>query len=214
MSERQAKKNRKTVDQTPVKGPKNKASILMNVIIWVVVVAVLGLGVYAVGSKYIAKYQEQKAQEVQTITVADVMAEEGITLEEFKTEYGLEADEEVTEESDMNMVASKFTLTNYAKYTGVTIEELRAQYGLGDNVADTTIWADAMPYMTTGVVAQNFFNVDFETLKTQLGFPEEITEDTLWSETDAIMSALYAEQQAAAAETETDETSETESAGE
>lgn len=198
MSERQVKKDKKNAGEIRVKAPVDKSAILANVIVTIVILAVLGLGVYAVGSKYMENRAAQGNQqtEQEQPTVADFIAEKGITFEEFKTEYGLEGDEEVTEESIMGAVAAKFTLENYAKYTDTTLEELKTQYGLGDDVPNTTTWQDAMSYMTTGVIAQNFFGMDFETFKTQMGMPDSITADTLWSETEAVMSEIAAQQAA------------------
>lgn len=185
MSERQAKREKKSVSEVKIKAPADKLTIFINVIVAIVILAVLGLGVYAVGSKYKEMHPSAK-----TTTVADFIADKGITFEEFKSEYGLEGDEEVTEKSDMNAVSAKFTLENYAKYTDTTLEELKAQYGLGDDVPNETTWQDAFSFMPVGIVAQNMFGTDFETLKTQMGLPETVTAETPWSEVQTIMSEL------------------------
>jgi len=216
MSERQAKRNKKIAETVgEVKVKKNKSSVLFNVIVTLLVLAVLGLAVYAVGTKYADKFAAQKAQEAatETTTVADFIAEKGISFDEFKTEYGIEDAEDVTEETDMNYVAGKLSLENYAKYSDMTLEDLKAQYGLGEDVAADTTWADAINFMTTGVVAQQMYGVDYETFKTSMGLPEEINENTPWSETVEIMNALMEQQQAEAAAEETAQP-ENESAGE
>lgn len=208
MGEKQVKRNRKgTAKVSMPKKRADKATVITNIIITVVILAVFGLGAYAVGTKYYEKWKA--SQPVPEKTVADFIGEQGITFEEFKTQYGIAADDaEVTEESAIDAVAYKFSLDNYAKYTGTTVEELKTQYGLGEDVPNTTSWQDAMNLMPTGTYVQNFFGMDFESFKTQMGMPEEITAEMTWGETSEIMNALVAEQQAAAeaesAETATD----------
>lgn len=221
MSEKKAKKNKRAAAEQTVKVPADKSTILANVIIVFVILAVFGLGAYAVGSKYIKNNaaSTDSANEAQTTTVADYIAEKGITFDEFKSEYGLEDSSDITEDSNVNSATGEMTLANYAKYADTTLEELKSQYGLGDDVPDTTLWQDAMSYMTTGVVGQNFFGADFETFKTQMGLPDSITADTPWSETQSVMSELYQQQQAAQdqsgdAQNAAEEPAATEAAGE
>lgn len=190
MSEKRAKQRKK--DSVDVKKVRHvdRSSILMNTIVTVVILAVLGLGVYAVGSKYMERRAAEGGNAEQQQTVADFIKEKGMTFDEFKTEYGLADDEEISEEMTMSQVSGKLTLENYAKYADTTTEELKAQYGLGEDVPNTTVWQDAISYMTTGVVAQNFFGSDFETFKTQMNVPDTITADTPWRETQAIMEEI------------------------
>ena len=196
MSERQVKKDKKNIGEIKIKRPVDKTTVLINVIVTIVILVVLGLGVYAVGSKYMENHAADTQSEQAQTTVADFIAEKGITLDEFKTEYGLEGDEDVTEESNMSAVSGKFTLENYAKYTDTTLEDLKAQYGLGDDVPNTTTWQDAISYMTTGVVAQNFFGMDFETFKTQMGLPDTVTAETPWSDAQNVLNEISQQQTA------------------
>lgn len=217
MSEKQAKKKRAAAEQ-PVAKAKDKSSVLANVIIVLVILAVLGLGAYAVGSKYMNNSSSETADNTQNSeTVADYIAKNDMTFDDFKAEYGLADNADITEDTIAEAAASSMTLDNYAKYSGTTLEELKAQYGLGDDVPDTTLWQDAMMYMTTGVVANQIVGVDFDTLKAQMGLPDSITEDTLWSETRSVMSELYQQNEAEhneSSENNAETPAENESAGE
>lgn len=171
---------------------KNRADWGFNAVIVIVIAIVLGLGIYAVVSEYIKNHpQEEKTQ-----TVADFIKDKELTLDEFKSEYGL-ADAEVNEDDAIESVSMGMSLENYAKYTDTSLEELKAEYKLGDDVAADTKWQDAVDFMPTGVVSEKFFGMDFDTFKTQTGLPETITADTLWNETNTVMNELYAQQETA-----------------
>lgn len=178
---------------TPSK--KSGSGFLFNTIIVVVIAAVFCLGVYAVASKYM----ENHPAEEKTKTVADFVKEKKITLDEFKTEYGLE-EAEISEDTSIESTASEMTLENYAKYTESTLEELKDKYKLGEDVSADTTWQNAIDYMPTGIVSEEFFGMDFDSFKTQMSVPDTVTEDTLWSETNTIMNELYASQQESSSE--------------
>ncbi len=172
-------------------GKQNSGTgFLFNAIIGIIIAAVLGLGIYAVASKYIANHPKQEKSQ----TVADFIKDKKLTLDEFKTEYGL-TDSEIKEDDDMNTVSAGMTLENYAKYTDSSLEELKEKYKLGDDAAADTKWQDAIYLMPTGVVSENFFGMDFDTFKSQAGLPDTITADTKWSETNSVMNEMYAAQQ-------------------
>lgn len=178
---------------------KSGTDFLFNLIIGIIIAAVLGLGVYAVASSYIAKHPKQEKSQ----TVADFIKDKKLTLDEFKTEYGL-TDSEVKEDDDMNTVSAEMTLENYAKYTDSTLEDLKEKYKLGDDAVADTKWQDAIYLMPTGVVAENFFGMDFDTLKSQAGLPDTITADTKWEETNTVMNEMYAAQQNSEQSSDTD----------
>ena len=198
MSERQSKKIRKANPQTEQKAPKDKGTVIFNIVLAAIVVAFVGLGGYAIGSKYIPRYLEQveaqKQQAEQSKTVKDVMKEKDFAaVEDFKKEYGIADDVEVTEDGAALGYAAAMTAEGYAKYMDMTFEDLKAQYELGDAVTADMKWEDAINYMPSDVAVKEMFGMDFATFKTQLGLPEEITEDTLWSETVAAMEAISAQ---------------------
>ncbi len=196
MGERQAKKNRKNVEKVEgVKKTVDKSTVIMNIILTAVIIAVLALGAYTLAPKFFNTNLGEKAQ-VEQPTVADFIEEKGITLDEFKAEYGLGEREDITEESFIDELSYEFSLDNYAKYQEKTVEELKEEYGLSADVDNSTKWSDAIGMMTTKIVAEKFFGSDFESFRTQMGLPEDVKGDMLWSETEAIAEKMYAEQQA------------------
>lgn len=215
MGERQVKKSRKNHEEVKPKHTAGKADVITNAVIAVVIAGVLGLGVYAVGSKYIERHaSDNAAQTAQNQpTVADYIAEKGMTFDEFKSEYGI-TDESVTESSLINEVTANLTLDNYAKYSDMTLDELKSKYGLGNDVPESTLWQDAIGYMTTGTVAQNFGGTDFETFKTQMGLPDTITEATPWSETEAVLTQMSQQAQASSGDNAASTAENNQSAGE
>ena len=194
-----SKKSRKTTN-ADYSAPKDKGSVLFNAIVAAVIVAVFGLGCYAVGAKYIPRYQEQRAQqkqqEEQSKTVSDVMKEKSLTLDEFKTEYGIPADTEVTEDQTAMSLTGSMTMEGYAKYEDMTLEELREKYGLSEDLAADTPWQEAVKSMPVGIAAQEMFGMDFETFKSQMPGADSITEDMTWGDANKIIEAAYAAQQA------------------
>ena len=192
-----SKKSRKTTN-ADYSAPKDKGSVLFNAIVAAVIV--FGLGCYAVGAKYIPRYQEQlaqqKQQEEQSKTVSDVMKEKSLTLDEFKTEYGIPADTEVTEDQTAMSLTGSMTMEGYAKYEDMTLEELREKYGLPEDLAADTPWQDAVNSMPVGIAAQEMFGMDFETFKAQMPGADSITEDMTWGDASTIIEAAYAAQQA------------------
>lgn len=184
-------KSKKTVT------PKRGGGFGINAIIAIVIAVVLGLGIYAVASTYIANHPKEE----QAPTVADFIKDNDLSFDEFKTEYGL-TEAEISEDDAIETVSMSMTLENYAKYADMTLDELKTKYQLGDDVAADITWQEAVNFMPTGVVAENFFETDFDTFKTQMGLTDEITADTLWSETNEIMNEVYSQENAESEEAE------------
>ena len=194
-----SKKNKK-MTSTDYSAPKDKGSVLFNAIVAAVIVAVFGLGCYAVGAKYIPRYQQQreqqKLQEEQSKTVSDVMKEKSLTLDEFKTEYGIPAETEVTEDQTASSLTGSMTMEGYAKYEDMTLDELREKYGLPEDLSADTPWQDAVNSMPVGIAAQEMFGMDFETFQAQMPGASGITEDMTWGDASKIIEDAYAQQQA------------------
>ena len=109
------------------KPKRSKADTIVNVVITIVVVAVLALAIYAVADKF----------KPDIYTLSDAAAEQGMTLEEFSAEYGIEGAEA---DADMNDVVNNMSLENFAKLSGTTFDELVAQGSLPEGVtADMTV---------------------------------------------------------------------------
>ena len=149
MSERQVKKIRKEnpVEETKVK-KKSKSDILTNSIIVVLIVAVLGLGSWAVYSKFASENATEQTgvvdesnvvtndEQVQTPTIAEAAAEAGMTTEDYMAEYGLDSIENVTADTLMTDAISYMTLANYAKLSGMDVSEFREMNGIDESYSD------------------------------------------------------------------------------
>ncbi len=110
-----------------LKPRRSKADTIVNIIITVVVVAVLALAIYAIADKF----------KPDIYTLSDAATEQGMTVEDFSAEYGIEGAEA---DADMNDVVNNMSLENYAKLSGTTFDEMVAQGGLPEGVtAEMTV---------------------------------------------------------------------------
>lgn len=160
MSERQAKMKRKNegVEERVVK-KKSKAEIITNIIICVAIVAVLGLGVWAVASKYQSDAQQAQA-EVNTEDLSDDSAQQsiptieeyaqsvGMTGEEFIKEYGLDSNEEVTPDMDISEATGYMTLGNYAKMAGAEVSEIKESMGIDASFTEDSLMSEIFAAQT------------------------------------------------------------------
>lgn len=136
MSERQAKLKRKNeVVDAPVKKKKSALDIVSNIIIVVLILAVLGIGGWAVYSKF---SQMPSSEEVATPTISEYAQSEGISVEEFLAKYGLSEVPEITGDSLISDAMSYMTLGNYAALVGTDVAEIKASMGLSEEYADDT----------------------------------------------------------------------------
>lgn len=138
MSERQAKRKRQNDAGQTVAVKKNKADVLTNVIIVLVVIVLVGLGAWAVIGEY-QKSQQEQAPVSQT--VAEYAASVEMTVEDFLAEYGLGENAEVTADTDMSVATEYMTLGNYAKLAQTDVDTLKNSLGITDETIneDTTV---------------------------------------------------------------------------
>lgn len=152
MSERQAKKIRK---ENPVsentKRKKTKSEILTNSIIAVLVIAFIGLGSWAVYSKFDTNKDAVQNETVtdtgadagaeeqaQATTVAQAAEEAGMSTEDYLAEYGLDSIDDITGDTEMSVAVEYMTFANYAKLSGTDTATLRESAGLDDSISDDT----------------------------------------------------------------------------
>lgn len=110
-----------------LKPRRSKADTIVNIIITVVVVAVLALAIYAIADKF----------KPDIYTLSDAATEQGMTVEEFSAEYGIEG---ADADADMNDIVNNMTVENFAKLSGTTFDEMVAQGGLPEGVtAEMTV---------------------------------------------------------------------------
>lgn len=185
MSERQARIRRKSeAEEVKTVKKKSKAEIITNVVICVAVVAVLGLGGWAVASKYqnnAAQTQaEADSQDIsadaaqQSVPTIEEYAQSlGMTGEEFIKEYGLDSNEEVTPYMEMTLATEYMTLANYAKMIGSETAEVRESMGIDDTFADDTLMGEI--FAAQADVTDGAENADSDTAD---GASEDNTEAT------------------------------------
>ena len=110
-----------------IKPVRSKADTIINLVITVVVVAVLALAIYAIADKF----------KPDVYTLSEAATEQGMTVEEFSAEYGIES---ADADADMNDIVNNMSLENYAKLSGTTFDEMMAQGGLPEGVtAEMTV---------------------------------------------------------------------------
>ena len=145
MSERKAKLKRKN---EVLEAPKKKvdvANLIFNIVIVVLILALLGVGVWAAYNKLKPAPQQNVTEQMDMTTeqeqpaapetIGDHLAQNGLTLDEFLTTYELTGVEGITEESLMSDVVRNMTLANFAKFNGTDVQSL----GLGEQYTEDTL---------------------------------------------------------------------------
>ena len=161
MSERQAKLKRKNeVVNAPAKKKKSALDIASNIIIVVLILAVLGIGGWAVYSKF---SQMPSNQDVVAPTISEYAQSEGITVEEFLTKYGLSEVPEITGDSLISDAMSYMTLGNYAALVGTDVAEIKEGMGLGEEYTDDTPMSVIYEEMAAASETAETENVEVET---------------------------------------------------
>lgn len=158
MSERQAKKKRQNLVKEVRVNEKSKGNILMNIIIVVIVVAIIGLGVFAIYNKKPANDNQvtvtDTTEDGNVDTLEAFAADIGMTAEDFIKEYGLEGNPEITPETDLYTTFGNMTVENFAKAHSRPVEsilaELKNDY---PNATKDTIMFDT--YATEGATTEN-----------------------------------------------------------
>lgn len=108
-----------------LKPKRSKGDTIVNIVITVVIIAVLALAIYAIADKF----------KPDIYTLSEAAAEQGMTVEDFSAEYGIENSDA---DADMNEIVNNMSLENYAKLSGTTYDELVAQGGLPEGVTPET----------------------------------------------------------------------------
>lgn len=190
MSESRAKRERKEQPkQAQVAPKKSPMEIILSVVAVLMVVAVAGLGGYAVKDDIKALLPEKPQPQIETI--GDYAESIETTTEELLAKCGME-DLGLTEKSDMNEMYEKFTIDSYAKFTDTDAEALKAIYGVQD-LPNDTLWQEAQMKMPMYKVAEQQ-GMSFEDFATQNQLPAEITKDTTQEDAIKIMQEQLSEE--------------------
>lgn len=156
MSERQAKLKRKNeIIETPKK-KRNPMDIVFNIIIVVLIVAVLGVGSWAVYSKYSQMPKDTTSGTTEQIvpTLAEYASTAGISVEEFLAEYGLVEVEGITEETDMNEIINYMTVANYAKLSETDAATMLESLGTDNEYTEDTLMGVIFDDLAAAMVSE------------------------------------------------------------
>lgn len=203
MNQKQSKKERKNKTQDFTKMPKDKASITSNIIIGVIIAAFLGLGGYAVGTKYMenkANAPAENAEQTQAQTVKTAAESEGITTAEYLEKYGL--DSSLSEDTSITDAYSMMTVENMAKANGKDTDTFRQENFVPEEITNDTPWGEVVPELPfKALVGEE----QVEQFKSVYGLGDDITADTKWKDVEPILTQKQAELQAAMDNAETAE---------
>lgn len=192
MSEKRAKRERKESAQITAAKKKDKRKTAFDAAVALIIVVVLGMGVWAcrdkisLGSGAGTETAEQQQTEATVATVAQIAESEGISAEEFLAKCGM-SDSGLTAESTQEEFYGKLTVANYASYVGKTTDELKAEYGI-ESVTDDALWQDAQMQTPMSKVAEGY-DMTFEEFAEQNALPDTITADMTQGQALAIMQA-------------------------
>lgn len=181
MSEKQAKRMRKEMAENKPEVKAAPRKIWPKLVAIAVIIAVAGLGAYATRDKLAALIPQPEAPVIETI--ADVAESEGITVDELLAKCGM-TELGFTAETSAEELYSAFTIESYAKFEDKTPEEVKKDFAI-EQLANDTLWQDAMMKVPMGIVAQQL-GTTFEEYVEMNGFPEEITEDMPYEEALAL----------------------------
>lgn len=177
---------------------RNSGDMALNAVITVIIVAVLGLGVWAV----VPKVRENLANNAnntagtETVTVAQLAETAGKSVDEYLAEYGL-AGTDITGETDYQTALYAMTLENFAKANGTTADDIKSEYKLPESVTNETPWSEAMLEMPAGMAMGG--DEQFAQAKEAYGLGEEFTADSRWGDVqNAIIESMVAQQAASA----------------
>ncbi len=186
----------------------------MNAVFIIIVVAVLALGVYAAGTKLYNLHQDSASETTETTTpstVEELAEENGMTVDEFKAEYGLADD--VTGDTALDEVYGTMTVANYAKLSGEDTETfLEENYLTGIVTGDATMDEAQEAYMQLPV-STIYSEDDLADAKSTYGITDdEMTDDMTLSEFNDLISEKYSEMLASEEDTTEEESAEDETA--
>ncbi len=148
MSERQAKTKRKDEIKQAPKKKMSALDIISNIIIVILILTVLGIGGWAVYSKFSQMPKEDTTENIATPTISQTAEEEGISVEEFLAKYGLTETEGLTGETEITEMMPLMTLENYAKFSGADVETIKQGMGLSEEYSNDTLMSEILADMT------------------------------------------------------------------
>lgn len=170
---------------------RGSSDFALNAVMVVVIVAVLGLGVWAVSGKVasnLANKTDNADPTTQQQTVQTAADAEGKTVAEFLSAYGLDAG--LSADTAMQDIYPTMTVENIAKMNQVSTEEFLEQYGLTGKVDGSANWGEAQNSIPVG----KYFGSEesWQTVKSTYGLSDDISSDTPFSEVEPLLEEAAA----------------------
>ena len=162
------------------KRPATPADKMINAVIVIVILAVLGLGAYAVYDKVSVNLETKAIQEgtsEQTVRYAADMA--GMSADEYLAQYGL-GEAGLNAKSTVSEMIEKMTVENYAKYSEKEVDALLEEFGLTDKATKDMLWSEADLLIPTGIYMGG--EEQFAQIKEAYELDDSITAETPWGE--------------------------------
>lgn len=122
----------------------NPSGSMLNIAIIVLILVVIGLGVFAVWDKVSTGIRQYSVNNGGEYTVEEVADQSGMEVNDFLNYYGVGENEGITGKSKLSDIDEKLTLENYSKLyfaTELTDDEFaafKAEKGIADDVAKDT----------------------------------------------------------------------------
>lgn len=167
------------------KRPAGSADRMVNAIIAIVILAVLGVAVYAVYGR-VSKNLETKAitEGRKEATIRYLAEQQGMSVKEFFAEYGLE-NSGLSGSEPISEMYGKMTVENFAKYSGEDLDTFLEEYQLKDKVSADDLWEDAELKLPLSVYVGSEEYVD--SFKEFYGLDESVNKDTPWGDVKDIV---------------------------
>lgn len=164
---------------------KGSADTMINVIIAVILIAVIGLAVYAIYGKMSAKLTKQAIENGEKEATVEYLAEQqGMSIEDYLAQYELTISD-VSKKSTEEEMTDKMTVKNYVSYASTTIDELKEQYHLDEAPAEDANWGDLRKSFTVKNMVGD--EESFKQFKEIYKLDDSITMDTLWTDAEPIL---------------------------
>ncbi|MGN0150628.1 MAG: hypothetical protein ACI4C7_10340 [Clostridia bacterium] len=189
------------------KGSERKSSTgsdkMTTLIIVVVIIAVLGLGVFATYGKIAKNVMDNKIANGEMPRTVEYAAEEaGMTVEEYLTQYGLENSADVNGETPVNdlygyMTFEKYmTMANEGSEEPLDIDAVMEDWELTGKVTKDTLWKDVEPIIPVG---KYFGEEQLAQYKQAYNLGDEVNEQTTYGDFQKIIEAKISELSSATA---------------
>lgn len=188
----------------------NKSNALITLIITVVIIAVLGLGVYATYSKLSKNIIDNKiASGEMEETVSHAAEAAGMSVEDYLADYGLTVTDEVNGKTPVNDLYGYMTLENYMNMNNantsedpsatpepVDINAMIEEWGLTGQVTKDSLWKDVENLMP---LKARFGEEQLAQYKEAYNLGDEVTGDTSYGDFQKIIEEKIAQMTSATA---------------